>query len=61
MSRYHLPFSRKKLDYALLRWEMTTSQLVQLAELMRVDISDIPKSRRKLRLANRLGEALGVK
>ena len=61
MIRY-TPFSRKKLDYALLRWEMTTSQLVQLAELMRVDISDIPKNgKRKLMLANRMGEALGVK
>ena len=57
-----LPFSRKKLDYALLRWEMTMGQLVQLAGLMRVDISDIPRSgRHKLLLANRLGEALGVK
>ncbi len=61
MTRY-TPFGRKRIDYALLRWEMTASQLIQLAELMRVDVSDIPKgSKRKHLLANRLGEALGVK
>ncbi len=51
---------KSRVDYSQLRWEMTMSQLRALAELLRVDVSDIPKNR-KTELTNRLAEALGVK
>ena len=52
--------AKSRVDYAQLRWEMTMSQLRALAELLNIDVSDIPKNKKR-QLANRLAEALGVK
>ena len=46
------------ITYDRLRWELTTKQLIGLANAMNIDISDIPKNRKE-KLAKKIWKHCG--